>query len=179
VRTLLCILVMTTIAGCNTVRSTGFWYGDHDLALPADAAVRIGGPLTPDEIQQIKRLSRTELARAFSGLRISFTDRRDAFWRVEVLPALKSRGALPNSGQALALGPLGGRAAVSFTALALNAIQLAPPGAPRGVIIDGIGRGIGRSAAHELAHLIVGPAADDRSDEGSYEYRHANRAAQY
>jgi hypothetical protein len=164
------LLVGGSIA-CSRVPSAGMWWAEGALSLPAHDANRIGGLLTPAEAQTIREVSRAELERAFAGLRISFTDHEDTFWRVEVVHQL------PGSGEAYAWG-LRGWARVGFVHLASNAIHHAPPGAQRSTIVRGIGAGIGRAAAHELAHL-VGAVAHNATDEDSYEYIHADRPSQY
>jgi hypothetical protein len=128
--------------------------------------------------------------RAYDGLRIRVTDRRDAFWRVAVVATpirilRNNRTTYPFSaaGESHAFGPLGGWGSVSFMMLAHNAIQYAPPGASRRTVVDGIGRGIGRAIVHELAHQALGADnlrhIDNRTDEHSYEYGNADRRAQY
>jgi hypothetical protein len=171
------------VLGCQAFTRTataGFWYEDISFALPADATTQLGGPLEQQEIESIKQRSRIELERAFSGLRITVTQRQDAFWRVEVLQTLQSRSPLPIAGQSLGLGPLGGVGAVGFVILALNGIQYAPSDASRQNMIEGIGRGIGRAAVHEFTHQILGTAVmHDAADENSYEYHSSDRASQY
>jgi hypothetical protein len=64
--------------------------------------------------------------------------------------------------------------------LALGAIKHAPAGAPRQIVVEGIGRGIGRAAVHEFAHQILGVVAMDNATDGnSYEYASFERASQY
>ena len=179
---LLAAALAASAPGCAADRPpvAGFWYEDISFALPPEATARLGGPLQPEEIASIKRISRVELERAFSGLRISFTDNRRALYRIGVLRTLPSRWPMPGAGQSVGLGPFGGAGSIGFLVAALNAIQHAPPGASRRDVIDGIGRGIGRAAAHELAHQILWPALrEDRSDEDSYEYFTSDRPSQY
>src|SRR5688572_1066689 len=109
----------------------GFWYEEFPFTLPRADTARLGGPLTPVEIDSIKRLSRVEVERAFSGLRLVLTEERDAFFRVRVLRDVGPgpRRNLPRAGVAYALGPLGGAGSVGFLVLALGAIDHAPPGA--------------------------------------------------
>jgi len=160
--------------------TAGFWYDDDAFALPARAAEKLGGFLTDAERESIEHTSRLELERAFAGMRISITDRHDAFWRVEVVRALRGRGALPNAGESMPHGFLGGSGGVSFELIALKAIQYAPPGATRQIIVDGIGRGIGRVAAHEFAHQMINAGeTHNPRDEHSYEFPSPDRAAQY
>jgi hypothetical protein len=168
-------------AGCGKPAPTaGFWYEDRAFALPAHAAETLGGLLADGELESIKTISRAEVERAFTGLNIRVVDDRSAFWRIEVVRSLRARGPLPNAGESMPLGFMGGSGAVSFDLVALKAIQYAPPGATRQTILDGIGRGIGRVAAHELAHQIVNSAAaHNNGDEDSYEYPTPDRASQY
>lgn len=172
--------VSTMCRGRSTPATAGFWFGDVTYQLPRDATATLGGPLTAAEIASIQQLSRDELARAFAGLRIAFTDRRDEFWRVEVRQTLRGRGPMPNSGEAIPMGMLGGAGGVNFLLVALKAIQYAPPGASREAMVDGIARGIGRVAAHEFAHVILGAAgAHNDTDRDSYEFPGPDRASQY
>jgi hypothetical protein len=165
----------------QTTAAAGFSFDDGAFALPPAIAARLGGPLTGAEIESIKSVSRAELTRAFAGWRLTLADRRDAFWRVEVVQTIRPRGALPNVGGSVDLGMFGGSGAVGFSLVTAKAIHYAPPGAPRDTIIAGIGRGIGRVAVHELAHQILGASAPmhDRSDDHSYEYPTPDRASQY
>jgi hypothetical protein len=95
-------------------------------------------------------------------------------------PTEEDQRTLPNAGASLSFGWLGGAGAVSFDLVALKALQYAPAGASRQVILDAIGRGIGRVAAHELAHQMIHSAeAHNPGDENSYEYPSSDRAAQY
>jgi len=173
----------------TAIIAAGFWYEDFPFTLPEEHTVRLGGSLTATEIDSIKRLSRVELERAFSQLRIVITDRRDAFWRIRVLENLNPSGPtsvataqlrVPRSGESYALGPLGGAGSVSFLVAALGAIHYAPPGAPRQDIVGGIGRGIGRAAAHELGHAVLGSMlVHNDDDESSYEFSSWDRVGQY
>ena len=160
--------------------TAGFWYADSPFALPAPAAEKLGGLLTNGELETIKTISRAEVERAFSGFRIHISDDHAAFWRVAVMRSLRDRGPLPNAGESMALGFLGGSGGVSFDLVALKAIQYAPQGASRRTIIEGIGRGIGRVAAHEFGHQILSVGLVHNSgDENSYEFPSPDRAAQY
>lgn len=169
-------------ASTSTV-AAGFWFEDFPVDLPDDATTRLGGPLTPDDIDTIKRISREEIERAFAGLRIVVSDSREAFWRVRVLREIRRAGGigrpnrLPISGESFGLGPLGGAGSVNFLVAALGAVTYAPPDASRQMIIEGIGRGLGRAAVHEFGHAIVN--ANHSQDEDSYEYRSSDRKAQY
>ena len=178
---LLTATCLMTVAACGPrVATAGFRWDDVPFGLPAHAAERLGGQLTGDELQGIKTVSRTEVERAFAGLHIQIVDNASAFWRVEVVRSLRAKGPLPNAGESMPLGFMGGSGAVSFDIVALKALEYAPPGATRKTILGGIGRGIGRVAAHELAHQIVNSsAAHNSADEQSYEYPSPDRAAQY
>ncbi len=145
------------VAGCGRATATaGFWYDDRPPALPAPAAEQLGGLLTGDELASIKTSSRAELARAFAGMRLQIVDNHSAFWRVEVSrTAARAWAAAQRRRIASPFGWLGGVGAVSFDLVALKALQYAPAGASRQVILDAIGRGIGRVAAHELAHQMI------------------------
>jgi hypothetical protein len=168
----------------------GFWWDDAaPFILSADDALKIGGPVTTDELTRLQRISRAEVHRAYAGLRINVTEDRGAFWRVAVvgtpLTTTRNRLTFPFSaaGESRIFGPLGGSGSVAFMILAHNAIEHAPDGATRAQMIDGIGRGIGRAAVHELAHQALGlenlAYIDNRTDENSYEYGNADRPAQY
>jgi hypothetical protein len=179
-------VVATTLVlaglGCTTsaIPTAGFWYEDRPFALPADPAKKLGGLLTEPELESIKQISRTELDRAFAGLRVRVTEDRRAFWRVEVLQSLRTRRQLPSAGESVPLGMLGGSGSVAFDLVAFKAIQYAPDRASRQAIIEGIGRGIGRVAADEFAHQILNAdAVHNDADENSYEYPSPDRASQY
>lgn len=149
-----------------------------------DVETRLGGPLTPGEIADVKRISRGEVERAFAGLRVRLTDGR-AFWRVRVVPTIvtrtfNGRAIRSPAGTSFGFGPLGGGAFLNFNMLAFNALRHAPPDASRQDVVEGIARGIGRAAVHELAHMMGGGASvDSRGDQSSYEYFSADRASQY
>lgn len=163
--------------------TAGFWFDQFPFTLPDDATARLGGPLGAADIEAIEQMARGEVSRAFAGLRIAVTDRRDAFWRVRVMREIRSPGGvgrgnrIPISGESYGLGPLGGGGSVSFLVAALGAVAHAPAGASRQEIVDGMGRGVGRAAVHEFAHAIVN--ANHSTDERSYEYRNSDRVAQY
>ena len=101
--------------GCGpTTATAGFWYDDSVIALPAHVAEKLGGLLTEAELESIKQLSRTEVERAFTGLNIRIVDDASAFWRVVVVRSLPAKGPLPNAGESMPLGFMGGSGAVSF-----------------------------------------------------------------
>jgi hypothetical protein len=165
--------------------SASLTFADTAFTNAPDVLQELGGPLTPGEIDTIQRVSRKEIEEAFAGLNIRLTSERRAFWRVRVVPSVvwrsfTGRARTNAAGASWGFGPLGGGAFVNFNTLALNAVRYAPPGAPRAVIVDAIGRGIGRSAVHEFAHMIAaGAQIDSRIDENSYEYATADRASHY
>lgn len=173
----------------NTTIEAGFWWEDAPFALSPDDARKIGGRLRADELSHIRRLSRAEVERAYRDLRIAISGNHHAFWRVAVIgnPITATRNHTTNpfslAGQSHVFGPLGGSGSVAFAILAHNAIEYAPVGAARAQMVDAIGRGVGRAAVHELAHQALGTDnllhIDNRTDEHSYEYGNADRAAQY
>ena len=186
------VTAITAAIGVRASRATidaGFWWAETPFLLSAGDAVKIGGSLTAAELASIEAISRDELRRAYTDLRINVTDRRSAFWRVAVvgtpLTTTRNRTTYPFSfaGESRVFGPLGGSGSVAFTILAHNAIEYAPARASRQQIVDGIGRGIGRAAVHELAHQALGldnlPYLDNRTDPNSYEYANADRPSQY
>jgi len=180
-RTLTLWLAVLLVPGCEKPTPTaGFWYEDSPFALPAQAAEKLGGLLTDGELNTIKTISRAEVERAFAGFRIHISDDHASFWRVAVMRSLRGRGPLPNAGESMPLGFMGGSGGVSFDLVALKAVQYAPEGASRQAIIEGIGRGIGRVAAHEFGHQILNTGlVHNKDDETSYEYPTPDRAAQY
>ena len=189
------VLVVTvtsvTIAwrASNATIAAGFWWADTPFVLSADDAGKIGGPLTPAELESIEATSRDEVRRAYADLRIDITDRQGSFWRVAVVGAplttTRNRTTYPFSfaGESRVFGPLGGSGSVAFAILAHNAIEYAPAGASRQQIVEGIGKGIGRAAVHEFAHQALGldnlSFLDNRTDPDSYEYGNADRRSQY
>ena len=180
------VTILCAVLACRTPRTAsdvGFWYDEFPFTFSESVTTALGGPLTAAEIDAIRRVSRDELTHAFSGLAITFTDNRQAFWTIHVRQSLERRPGqkLPNAGETLAMGALGARSVVDFTEVVMAAIAHAPPGATRRALIDGIGRGIGRVAVHELAHAILGAGGsmDNRTDAHSYEYFTHNRPAQF
>jgi len=173
----------------NATIAAGFWWEDAAFALSADDARKIGGALRADEVTRMQRISRGEIEGAYRGLRITLSGNHDAFWHVAVVgePITVTRNHMTYpfsmAGQSHVFGPLGGFGSVAFAILAHNAIDYAPSDASRAQIVDAIGRGIGRAAVHEFAHQALGADnlrhIDNRTDEQSYEYGSADRAAQY
>jgi len=156
----------------------GFWFEPVEYE-----SARLGSPVTVADIATIERVARLELARAFAGLPLTLSDRRDARYRVSVvqdLRDLRSRRIIRVAGESRAVSGFGGQGAVSFMFLASSAIVYAPDDADRAVILEAIGRGIGRAAVHEFTHQLLPTAPiHESSDIGSYEYESAARREQY
>ena len=157
------------------VVDAGFWFEPVTFDTSEPMAERLGGAITSDEMKTIASIAFSEIEGAFAGLRIAFSDRRDARFRVRVVQELRS------AGESRALAGLGGQGALGFRVLVINAILHAPADADRPAIIAGIGRGIGRAAVHEFTHQLLGGTAriHDTKDIGSYEYGSADRREQY
>jgi hypothetical protein len=160
------------------VADAGFWFEDVKFASP-----RLGAPVTSAEIETIARVARSELSKAFQGLRITLSDRRDATYRVRVVQRLRDqrlRRDLEVAGESRAVSGFGGQGAVSFDFLASGAVAYAPDDASRASIIEAVGRGIGRTAVHEFTHQFLPTAPiHDRADAQSYENESAARSEQY
>jgi hypothetical protein len=169
-----------TLAGRSRpgTAEAGFWFDDV-----AFRSVRLGGALSRDDLGAIEATARAELQRAFAGLPIRVSDRRDATFRIRVAQEVRDRRLRGNwgvAGESFSLPGLGGHATVSFQFLASGATAHAPDDLGRADILAAIGRGIGRTAAHELAHLIVpGAPIHDSPDVASYEFDSAARHEQY
>jgi hypothetical protein len=162
---------------CRGVEA-GFWF--EDLAYDSE---RLGGPIAAEELADIRTMARDEILRAFRGLNITFTDRRDARHRVRVVQELRDmrfRRAVLIPAESRAVAGVGGQGAVNFSWLASSAVIFAPQDADRGSILAGIARGIGRAAVHEFTHLLL-PTAPIHDSENirSFEYRSAARREQY
>ena len=160
------------------VPEAGFWFEDVTFASP-----RLGAPITREEIETIARVARSELVRAFQGLPITLSDRRDAWYRIRVVQELRDhrfRRVVWIAGESRAVPGFGGQGAVSFTFLASGAVAYAANDASRTSMIEAIGRGIGRTAVHEFIHQFL-PSAPihDSTDVLSYEYASATRHGQY
>ena len=156
----------------------GFWFEPVSYESP-----RLGGRLTADELNTIAAVARAELMTAFDGFNISLTDRRDARYRVRVVPEVRDKRMQRDvwvAGEARAAAGFGGVGAVSFLFLANGAMVYAPNDAGRAELVIAIGRGIGRAAVHEFAHQLLPKAPiHDSDDRQSYEYGSAARAEQY
>lgn len=174
--------MLTTGVACqraaDRIIDAGFWFERVTFSSP-----RLQGPVTEQDIETIESVARSELARAFNGLRIVLSDRRDARYRVQVVQALRDSRFKRDvwiAGESRALRGLGGQGSVSFSFLASGAIASAPDEAGRDAVLEAIGRGIGRSAVHEFVHqLLPTTPIDDSTDVQSYEYRSAARREQY
>jgi hypothetical protein len=156
----------------------GFWFEDVTFS-----SRKLGGALTPPEMETIASVARTELTKAFRGLDVRLSERRDAGHRVRVvqeLQDLRFRRSVSIPAESRTLFGFGGQGAISFSWLASSAIAYAPEDASRQVLIEAIGRGVGRAAVHEFAHLILPDAPiHDSTDVRSYEYPSAARTEQY
>lgn len=160
--------------------SAGFWFEERAFTLPADTTSVLGGPLRPEDIDEIEQAAFLELPRIFSGLNVDMTHRQDAVWRVSVVKNVQVQGGSPAAGGSIQLGGFGGRGSVGFVTLATTAVRYAPAGISRHDLLHAIGLGIARAAAHEFAHQMLGGAMpDDKTNSDSYEYFSADRASQY
>lgn len=185
VRALTIASLLATLASCSwpdpfgqrTVHA-GFWFEPVSYESP-----RLGGRLTADELNTIAAVAQAELVTAFGGFNISLTDRRDARYRVRVVPEVRDKRMQRDvwvAGEARAAAGFGGVGAVSFLFLANGAMVYAPNDAGRPELVTAIGRGIGRAAVHEFAHQLLPKAPiHDTGDRQSYEYGSAARAEQY
>jgi hypothetical protein len=160
------------------VTDAGFWFEPVTFDSP-----KFGEPVTPQEIETIASIARSELAAAFAGLDIAFSERRNTRYHVRVVQELRDlrfRRDVWIAGESRAVSGFGGQGAVSFSFLASGAVAYAPDGASRALMVEAIGNGIGRSAVHEFAHqLLPTLAIHDSTDVQSYEYASATRREQY
>ena len=135
--------------------------------------------MTTADLAAIEDVARGELARAFAGLPIRVTARRDATYRVRVVQAVhdpRMRGRWGVAGASYAVPGLGGQGEVSFDFLAGGATAQAPEQATRADIVAAIGRGIGRTAVHELTHQLL-PQAPIHDSRGRAQLRVRFRGA--
>jgi hypothetical protein len=183
-------LVLTVVAGgilaagvacqwpAHRTIDAGFWFEHVTYTSPT-----LQGSVTAHDMKIIESVARSELAHAFDGLRIVFSDRRDARYRVQVVQTLRDsrfRRDVWVAGESRALRGFGGHGAVSFFFLASGATASAPEDAGRDSIVEAIGRGIGRTAVHEFVHqLLPTTPIHDSTDVQSYEYEFAGRREQY
>jgi hypothetical protein len=145
-------------------------------------SVELGEPLTAPDLKKIASVARDEIRRAFAGLRITITDRRDAPYRVRIVDSVRDprfRSQVEVAGASWGIAGLGGHGVVSFQFLASGAVAHAPPGADRATKVEAIGRGIGRSVVHELVHQFFPSQNVHSSDPDSYEFDSAARRVQY
>ena len=177
------VAALVVCAGClrhtaSRPIEAGFWFDEVTF----DSA-RLGSPLTQGEIEAVESVARAELADAFRGLPIVFTDRRDARYTIRVeQEVLDPRFNRPVgvAGQSRGIAGFGGSGSVSFDFLANGAMSYAPDDADRATLVAAIGRGIGRTAVHEFTHQLLprAPIHSSRDDQ-SYEFQSAARPAQY
>lgn len=161
-----CLLVLAGALGWGLIyRSTdhvvdaGFWFEPVTYGASDAMVDRLGGAITDEEMRAIASGALAEVRSAFSGLRVSVSDRQDAMYQVQVVQDLRNpmfpRGLGP-AGQSRAIPGVGGRGTVNFRMLTRSAIAYAAPDAARPAIIAAIARGIGRAAVHEFAHQLLG-----------------------
>ena len=181
------VLIVSVVAAgtlaCATVDrprpvEAGFWLErlTYDL-------IGLGGPLTPRELALVETAALDEIRRAFAGVAVRVSPRRDARYVVTVVPHLydlRVRRTSEVFGNARAMRGFGGRGAVNFYAVASAAAAYAPQDATRQDVVGAIGRGVGRVAIHEFTHLFLPRVPIDATDDPlSYEYGHAARREQY
>lgn len=179
-----CVILVGGAAACTRwaldcrVIDAGFWFEPVTYQ-----SARLGKAVTPEEMAAIMGVAHSELADAFGGWSIRFSNRRDAKYRVRVVQQLRDmrvRWEVQVPAESRSVAGFGGQGAVNFFWMANAAVAYAPDTADRPSIVDAIGRGIGRAAVHEFAHLLLPRASiDDSSDINSYEYRSAARREQY
>ena len=161
----------------------GFWFDEVTFEDSQPMAERLGGPIAPLEMQTIEAIAKQEVSSAFTSFRVSVTDNRNAQYRVRVVQQLYHplSWRIPGpSGESRSTPGIGGRGAVNFAILANQAVAYAPAGLDRPGMLAAIGRGIGRAAVHEFAHQFLGSwPIHDSTDVRSFEYRSADRPAQF
>ena len=182
-RSLIAGIVAIGTVACATLdrpRSleAGFWLDTLTYDL-----IGLGGPLTARELAGVEAAALDEIRRAFIGVAVRFSPRRDTRYAVAVVQHvydLRVRRTSEVFGNARAMRGFGGRGSVNFYAVASAAAAYAPANATREDVIGAIGRGVGRVAIHEFTHLFLPRAPIDASDDPlSYEYGHAGRREQY
>jgi hypothetical protein len=159
------------------VVEAGFWF--EPIAYESSV---LGGAVTRSDLETIEGVARAEVVRAFAGLRVQVSNRRDAHYGVGVASQVgdpRFRAQVEVSGASRAVAGLGGRGQVSFALLAGHAIGYADPATGRGELLSAIGRGIGRAAVHELAHQLLPTVQIHSADIGSYEFDSSARREQY
>lgn len=139
--------------------------------------------MTARELSLVESAALDEIRRAFTGVAVRFSPRRDARYAVTVVQHvydLRVRRTSEVFGNARAMRGFGGRGSVNFYAVASAAAAYAPENATRQDVIRAIGRGVGRVAIHEFTHLFLPRTPIHESDDPlSYEYEHAGRREQY
>jgi hypothetical protein len=179
-RAALAAVVILCAGGCGRAPAVeaGFWFEPVTFQSKV-----IDGAVSAGDLATIEAVARAELSRAFQGLPIVISARRDATFRIRVVQEVRDRRLRGNwgvAGESFSMPGLGGNSSVSFLFLASGAVGYAPAGTPRREIIAAIGRGIGRTAAHELAHLLLPQAPiHDSTDIRSYEFDSAARREHY
>ena len=152
------------------VLSAAFWFEPVSYDASEAFAERLNGGITRAELRTIESIARSEVQAAFANSRLTFTDSRDARYRIRVVQDIRAQ-KLPVAGESRPLPWRRGFGSVSFVVAANNAIAYAPANTGRPTIIEAIGRGIGRTAVHEFAHQLVGSfALHNTTDRLSYEY---------
>jgi hypothetical protein len=161
------------------VVQAGLWFDGVTFAVTA--LDRAGAPLTPAERTRIAAIARDSCAAAFAPWRLAVVGAPRSHYRVRVVQQFQPRRMRHFAvAESLVVGPLGGEAAIDFTAIANAAVSLAPPGTTREDLVAAIGRGLGRVAAHELAHQILPHRDFHRSaDPESYDFSNVYRVAQF
>jgi hypothetical protein len=183
---IVCALLLASAAAVWTLAErgrppaleAGFWFEPV-----AFRSARLRGAITSVDLAAIEDVARGEVTRAFSGLPILVSARRDATYRVRVVQAVydpRMRGRWAVAGASHVVPGLGGQGEVSFEFLAGGATAQSPEQATRAEIVAAIGRGIGRTAVHEFTHQLLPRALiHDSQDVRSYEYDSAARPEQY
>jgi hypothetical protein len=153
----------------------GFWF--EPASFYPDG---IDPPLSAHDMPAIEASARAELDRAFSGLRIRVTDRRDARFSVRVVPEVTDlvfQTAVAGASRGVA--GFGGSGVVSFNFAVNGAMSHASPETTRHEIVRAIGRGIGRTAVHEFAHQLLPTVPLHDSRALTYESEGVNGWAHY
>jgi hypothetical protein len=170
------VLLLAERRGPRSIEA-GFWFEHVSYASP-----RLGGALTAEDLLIISSTAHAEIVRAFEGLSISVTNRRDARYQVRVVQQVRDHRFQRDvgvAGQSRGVPGLGGQGTVSFTFFANGALVYAPDNPPRPALVEAIGRGLGRAAVHEFTHQFLPKAVIHSRDERSYEYYSAARQAQF
>ena len=164
-------------AQCRPVEA-GFWFEEV-----AFSSTKLGGPITPQEMDTIGSIALAEIRNAFAGLNITFTERRDTAYRVRVVQELRDqrfRRLVYIPAESRAASGLGGQGIVSYSWLASSAVVYALEDAYRATMIQAFERGIGRPAVLEYVHVLLPHVPiHDSTDIRSYEYHSAARREQY